>query len=98
MDRAVAAGCLVFLKRAVLQPESRVLFKLPAFVAEFFFCLVMIPAEDTDHIFNGLPLPFHAGVHTGSGFLHNCSTVAMPYAAICAAAYARINFSGCPDR
>ena len=63
MDRAVAAGCLVFLKRTILKPQSCVFDKFVAFVTEFPFCQVMIPAVNTYHIFYGLLLSFHAGMH-----------------------------------
>ena len=70
MDRAVAAGCLVFLKKTILKPQSCVFNKFVAFVTEFPFCQVMIPAVDTYHVFYGLLLSFHAGMHTGRDFLH----------------------------
>ena len=71
MDWTTAAGCLVFLKRAVFKPKSRVFHQVPAFVAEFIPpCMVMIPAVDTNHAFYGLLLSCHAGMHTGLGFLH----------------------------
>jgi hypothetical protein len=84
MDRAVAAGCLVFLKRAVFEPKPRIFHQVPAFVTEFIppcgvfipscgvfpFCMVMIPAVDTNHAFYGFLLSFHAGIHTGRNFLH----------------------------
>ena len=70
MDRTVAAGCLVFLKRTIIKPQSCVLKKFPAFLTEFSFCMVMVPAVDTDHVFYGLLLSFHAGMHAGRNVLH----------------------------
>ena len=89
MDRAVAAGCLVFLKRTVFKPESCVFNQLLAFVAEFIppcgvlpFCMMMIPAVDTDHVFNSFLLSFHPGVHSGTNFFHSCFAMAIIYSAI----------------
>jgi hypothetical protein len=63
MDRTVAAGCLVFLERTVSEPETGIFGKLATFVTEFPLCMVMVPAIETDHIFYGLLLSFHAGMH-----------------------------------
>ena len=62
MDRTVAAGSLVFLKGAVFKPEPRVFQQLPTFIAEFPFCMVIVPAVNSDHGFYGFSLSFHAGV------------------------------------
>lgn len=70
MDRAVAAGSLVFLKGTIIKPQSCVFNKFPAFLTEFPFCMVMVPAVDTDHVFYCLLLSFHARMHTGRNVLH----------------------------
>jgi len=89
VDRTVAAGCLVFLERAVLQPESCVFSKFTAFATEFFFCVVLIPAEDSDHAFNGFPLSFHAGMRLGLDFIHSCCAMFMPLTDIYLIVHAR---------
>jgi len=70
MNRTVAAGCFVFLKRAFLQAETCVFEKLLAFWTETALLLMVAPAEDADHLFNRPPLSQHAGMHHRPGFCH----------------------------
>jgi hypothetical protein len=77
MDRTVAAGCLVFLKRTVLQPEACVFNKFPAFVADFPLGMMMVPAVDADHVLYGLLLSFHAGMQDGCVFSHAQSEICL---------------------
>jgi hypothetical protein len=71
MDRAVAAGGLVFLERAVLKPDPGVLLQFPALIAELSPGKMMVFAIESDHQLNGLLLSFPAGMHLGHGFLHD---------------------------
>lgn len=70
VDRAVAAGCLVFLEGAVFEPEPGIFQKFTAVAAEFIPCMVVVPAVDTDHALNGFAFPLHPGMNVCFSLLH----------------------------
>ena len=49
MDGTVAAGGLVFLKWADVEPKPCVFLKLPAVLAELVLCSMPVPAVEGDH-------------------------------------------------
>jgi hypothetical protein len=49
MDRTVAAGRLVFLKRTILKPQPGVFHQFPALMTELSHGMMVVPAVESDH-------------------------------------------------
>jgi hypothetical protein len=65
VDLAIGAGCLIFLKGALVKALCSIIQKLFAFTTDFVSGSVVIVAIHVYHSFNGMLFPYHSGVFLG---------------------------------